>query len=449
MLPNSNGLVRSNLWPMQLTNRIKSLIRHQGVQRYAFNASWLFAENFLRGVAGVFVGIYVARHLGPERFGVFSYITSVVAIFAAVARLGLDGIMTREFVQRPQQSAIDLGTAFWMMIGAACVCLVFLAATMAIFDHEAIHIYYALLAGGIIIFQSFGNVDWFFQARVQAKYASIGRVIGLATSSAVKIGAVFLHADLLFFFVIALFDQMFLAFLYIVIGRSKGLPRFFSNFSGARAKELIQSSWPLIFTALAIILYMKIDQIMIKAMLGEREVGIYSAAVKIYEAWVMIPFLITTSMVPAIVKAKSLGEAVYHRRMVYLFRFIFWLSIFAAGFVIIFSNWIISHSFGPAYQKAASVLAVVMFTTAGTALGSGTARYLIVEGMEKKIAARTIVAAVVNGLLNVVLIPRMGIQGAAVATLTCTFVGNYLLDWFDADLKTLLAIKHRAIFFLP
>ena len=87
-----------------------------------------------------------------------------------------------------------------------------------------------------------------------------------------------------------------------------------------------------------------------------------------------------------------------------------------------------------------------MLTAVWAALGSGTARYLVAEKMEKKIAARTIIAAVVNCLLNLMLIPRFGIQGAAVATLLCTFVANYLMDWFDPDLKPLLKIKHRAIF---
>ena len=431
-----------------LANRLYSLLQHQGVRRYAFNTGWLFFEYSLRAVTGVLVGIYVARYLGPERFGIFSYISSVVAIFAAVARLGLDGIMTREFVQRPQNYTTDLGTAFWMMIAAGIVNLIFLVGTITIFDQDYQHGLYALLAGGIIVFQSFGVIDWFFQSRVQAKYVTACRVVGLVMSSGVRMAAVLLHADLLAFFVITLFDQALLATLYLFIGKRRELPAFFSCFSIVRAKELFHSSWPLIFTALAITLYMKIDQIMIKSMLGEREVGIYSAAVKIYEAWIMIPFMITVSLIPAIVKAKSLGETVYQQRLVYLFRFIFWSSVIAAAIVITFSNWIILHSFGPAYQKASSVQAIVMFTAAWAALGSGSARYLVIEGMEKKIAVRTISAVVVNGLLNLALIPRMGIQGAAIATLVCTFTANYLMDWFDPDLRTLLVIKHRAIFFL-
>ncbi len=440
---------RSTILPVHLTDRLRFLFQHQGVRRYTFNTSWLFVEYFLRAAAGLFVGIYIARYLGPGRYGILNYVNSVVAVFAAVARLGLDGIMTRELVRHPQDCATDLGTAFWMMIVAAIASLFLLAGTIAILDQNIHYVLYALLAGGVIIFQSFGVIDWFFQSRVQVKYVTICRVIGLAVSSSIKIAAILLHVDLVQFFVIALFDQAFLAILYLIVGKKKGLPGFLSSFSATRAKELICSSWPLIFTALAITLYMKIDQIMIKSMLGEGEVGIYSAAVRIYDAWVTVPYLLSVSLLPAIIKSKNLGIAVYHQRLVYLFRSIFWLSVTTAAVVVIFSNWIILHSFGPAYQKATSVLAIVMFTTAWTALGSVSARYLVVEGMEKKIAVRTIVAAVVNGLLNFVLIPRMGIQGAAVATLICTFTANYLVDWFDPDLKTLLAIKHRAIFFLP
>jgi O-antigen/teichoic acid export membrane protein len=427
---------------------IKPLIRHQGVQRYALNTGWIFAEYFFRAVVGLLVGVYVARYLGPESYGVFNYILSVVGIFAVIGRLGLDGILTRELVQRPLDITTDLGTAFWMMVCSALVNLVLLAAVMSIFERNTHNVYFAVLAGGSMIFQAFNIVDMYFQSRVEAKYVTICRVVGLATSSCLKILAVLSHASLLLFFAIFMFEAAFLALLYMVVGRSKGLPGFFSSFSGTRAKKLILSSWPLIFTALAITFYMKLDQIMIKSMLGEREVGIYSAAVRIYDAWVMIPYLVSVSLLPAIIKSKSLDEGIYHQRLVYLFRFLFWLSVFVAIIVVIFSRPIILYSFGPAFQESTSVLAIVIFTTAWAALGSGSARYLVVEGMEKKIAVRTITTAVVNGLLNLLLIPRMGIQGAAVATLVCTFVGNYLMDWFDPDLKTLLAIKHRAIFFI-
>lgn len=79
--------------------KIRSLQNHQGFMRYFANTSWLFGEKILRIIVGLFVGIWVARYLGPERFGLFSYAQSFVGLFSAIATLGLDGIVVRELVK--------------------------------------------------------------------------------------------------------------------------------------------------------------------------------------------------------------------------------------------------------------------------------------------------------------------------------------------------------------
>lgn len=70
-----------------------------GFKRYFANTSWMMGEKVIRMVVALFVGVYVARYLGPERFGLLSYAMSFVGLFTALATLGLDGIMVRELVK--------------------------------------------------------------------------------------------------------------------------------------------------------------------------------------------------------------------------------------------------------------------------------------------------------------------------------------------------------------
>src|SRR5450830_791997 len=105
---------------MTFAIKIKTVLAHQGFQRYLSNASWMFAERILRLIAGLFVGVWVARYLGPEQFGVFSYALAFVAIFGNIAKLGLDDIVVRDLVQAPDKADVYLGTAFWLKsFGAA------------------------------------------------------------------------------------------------------------------------------------------------------------------------------------------------------------------------------------------------------------------------------------------------------------------------------------------
>lgn len=102
--------------------KIRGLFHHQGFIRYFKNTSWMMAEQLLRIIAGLFVGIWVARYLGPQQFGLFSYALAFTAIFGGIAKLGLDGIVVRELVNYPEKRDAYLGTAFWLkVIGAFIV----------------------------------------------------------------------------------------------------------------------------------------------------------------------------------------------------------------------------------------------------------------------------------------------------------------------------------------
>ncbi|MNP36322.1 hypothetical protein D3C76_1297020 [compost metagenome] len=125
------------------------------------------------------------------------------------------------------------------------------------------------------------------------------------------------------------------------------------------------------------------------------------------------------------------------------------MSAVAAVVVSLISEPLMVIAFGEEYRASAAVVNIVMWTAVFASIGSVSARYFNVEKMEKKIAVRTALAAVINVALNLTLIPNYGINGAAIATLACTFFANYVMDWFDNDLRVLLRIKHRALFGHP
>lgn len=76
-----------------MLTKLTALKNHAGFIRYFKNTCWMMGEQFLRIIAGVFVGIWVARYLGPEQFGLFSYVLAFTAIFGGIAKLGLNGIV--------------------------------------------------------------------------------------------------------------------------------------------------------------------------------------------------------------------------------------------------------------------------------------------------------------------------------------------------------------------
>lgn len=407
------------------------------------------AEQFLRILSGVFVGIYIARYLGPEEFGVLSYVLAIATFMMAISRLGMDAILVRDLVSAPDKEQLLMGTAFWLMVVAALGCYILVGAVIwSTAELVSVKIYASIIALSTI-FTSCSVVDFYFQSQVKAKYSAACKSVTLFLMSVVKLYLIFIQADFIWFVFAFLMDYAVLGLVFIAAafyGKGCG---FLKLFSWSDAKQMLKSAWPLVLGAVAIQVYMRIDQIMIRNMLGLHEVGVFSAAVRIYEAWAIVTAMITVSLLPAIVKLKQGDEENYHKRMTQLFRLVIWMSVFAAIAVSLVSEQLMVLAFGEEYRESAPVVDIIMWTAVFAAMGSVSARYFNVEKMEKKFALRTALAALVNVGLNFLLIPIYGIKGAAIATLSCTFFANYMMDWFDRDLKLLLRIKHRAMFGHP
>lgn len=424
---------------------LERLSVHQGFRRYFFNTSWMFAEQVLRIIAGLFVGIYVARYLGPEQFGVYSYAAAFVALFGTIARLGLDGIVVRDLVNHPQERDVYLGTAFWLKLIGAFLTLGLLAIAVQFTSNDATtNLYIFIIASGLI-FQSFDVVDFYFQSRVLSKYVSISRLIQLALSSLLKLYFIFIQADLFWFVLVSLVDQITLALSLVFVYWRQKIGSFFGRFNLGTARVMLINAWPLILSGVAVTLYTRIDQIMIKEMLGMQEVGLYAAAVKLSEAWYFVPGIITASLFPSIVNAKKISHAVYHTRLQRFSTLMTWLAIAVALPVTFLADSVVGFLYGDHYREAGSVLAIHIWGAVFAFFGVASGIFFMVENSTKKSLYRTALGAISNILLNLALIPRYGINGAAMATVLSQFIVNCLYDFLDSSTRGLFIIKIRAL----
>lgn len=428
-----------------MITRIKAITSHPSFRRYGANTAWMFGEQILRMIAGLLVGIWVARYLGPEQFGIFSYVLAFTSIFAGIAKFGLDGIVVRNLVTHPEKRDLYLGTAFWLKVVGALLAFAIIAfATLFTSNDPTTNLYIFVIAGGII-FQSFEVIDFYFQSKVLSKFVSLSKMTQLLISSLLKIYFVLTGADLFWFVLVSVFDQFTLAFSLAYAYHKQSMGNFYRNFDLVTAKKLLSDSWPLIFSLLVISIYMKIDQIMIKEMLGAKEVGIYSAATRLSEIWYFVPTIIASSIFPAIIQAKQQGQTHYHMRLQQFYTIMVWMAISIAVPMTFLSDWIILLLYGSAYADAGAVLMIHIWTAVFVFLGVAFGRYLTAENLTKTQFYRTLLGAIINVLANLVLIPKYGIKGAAIATLIAQFSANYLYDFFDPKLYPQLKLKTLAI----
>jgi O-antigen/teichoic acid export membrane protein len=399
-------------------------------RRYFANTSWMFVEKIFRTSVAFFVGILLARYLGPDEYGLFNYAISFAGLFTSFANLGLDNIIVRELVKYPEKRDEILGTSFRLKLLGSIVAISLVSFTALITNEPSFNLLLIVIISSATIFQSTTVVEQFFQARVEAKYNVIAQSSSFFVAYLLKVLLIVFNQPLLLIAIVHSLESVFLAIGYYSVYRHNKFYLIRWRYNSKTAIELIKDSWPLMLSGVVISIYMKIDQVMIKYFLTYKDLGYYAVAVKLCEAWYFVPMVISTSVFPAIVSAKQIGKELYYSRVQKLYDLLAALSIGIALPVTLLSEFIIKLFFGSAFQPASSVLTIYIWAGVGTFLGVASSQYLISENFTKLAFFRTFIGMIVNVLMNLFLIPAYGINGAAFATLISYSVSVFSI-YFD------------------
>jgi O-antigen/teichoic acid export membrane protein len=419
-----------------LISKVHQAFNHKGFRKYLFNTGWLLVPRVLRLVVGLFVAVYVARYLGPEQFGVLSFAMSFVALFGAFAGLGLKELVVRNAVQDPDSRDELLGTAFGLRVigGLVLLSVVFGAIQLTDSDPLTQLIVMVIAAGHALC--AFQVIELYFQSQVLASLASIAAIAGLFMSSAIKLTLIWSEASLIWFAWVVVAENGFKGIVLCALYLKQRLPLWRWRFRFSRAKLLLRDSWPLILSGLAIMVYMRIDQVMIKEMLGSVAAGNYAAAVRLSEVWYFVPMAVTTSLFPAILNAKRTSETVYYARLQRLYDLMVWMAIAIALPTTFLSNRVVVFLYGSVYSSAGSVLTIHVWAGVFVFLGAVSGKWFLAENLQIYSFYRTLVGGIVNVILNLLLLPKIGINGAAIATLISYAIAGYLsMAFFRPSLK--------------
>jgi len=418
---------QNNLW----LNRLPTFIRDRlegrpGLLRVVSNIGWSLVDRVLRMAIGLFIGIWIARYLGPENFGILSYALTYVALFGSVVTLGLKDIAIRDLVKAEQETDLTLGTMFLLqLVAGLCTYGIALALIFQLRAGDSQMFAMVGILGVALIFQATEFVRCCFDSRLQARYVVWVDSSALLAFAAVKAGLILLGFPMIYL-VWALFAESFAVSLgLLAMYQLRGGTLLNLRFQLRRARLLLSDSWPLLVSSMSILVYMRIDQIMIGHMLGNESVGIYAAAVRISEAWYFIPMIVAGSVFPPLLKIKSESQSKYLAKVQLLYDSLSALSFSVAIVTTFLGSWLINLLYGEVYAEAGVVLSLQIWAGIFVALGVARGKWLLAEGLQYMGYWYITIAMIVNIVGNLILIPSMGIIGATVATLlaqaTATF----------------------------
>ncbi|WP_282071176.1 flippase [Polaribacter atrinae] len=433
-----------------LKNKLIQIRNNVNFVKYLNNTLWLFMSKILGFFSAIFVGAWVARYLGPETFGLLAYSNSLVALFLPIGMIGLNDIAVKEFVNAKNNVEIGkiLGTAFLMKLFFGLVS--FLILILFVFlNKDFLEIRFLILIfSSFLILQSLEVFDFYFQSQVKSKFVVYSRIIAVSISCILKIVLIELNATVAYFAIVIVFEFFIThLFTFLYFNKSKIKVSIF-DFDKNYVLSLLKKSWPLFLSGMMYIVYTKIDQIMVKDILGAKEAGLYAVSISLSEVWYFIPNIIAVSFFPAILFYKTKDKKIYYKRITNLYSLLFWLAVFLSLFITFFGEWIIEKLYGNSYLQSYKILSIYIWSNIFFFFTTISSKWLVAEGFYMHSFYRNILGAILNIILNIILIHKFGLSGAALSTLiSYAFVGLFY-DLFFKELRINFKLKLKSILFI-
>jgi len=410
------------------------------------NTAWLLLDKFLRLSIGLIVGTMVARHLGPENFGFLSYAIAFTALMGGMGSLGLDSIVVRNIVREPQNASLELGTALFLRAigGAAAFSLAFLLMGQLRPDVSQ-NAEISALVGLSTAVKGLDVARFWFEANINSKFTAISESAAFIMSSFLKLTLVQVNAPLVAFAGIMLFESLISVMINTMLYRRDVGSIKSWRVSYASANAILRDCWPLALSGVAIIAYMKIDQIMLGKMSGDHQVGIYSAASRISEVWYLIPVIIGQSFYPVLIEKQKSSKKSFDILTQKLMDYMVVLSLAISIPVCALSRQIISILYGAEFSESSDVLMIHIFGSIFVFMGVIAGKWYLANGLQNLTPIRSLYGVMTNIILNFLLIPRYSVSGAAISMALSHFIGSYLANAFDPRTREVFMIQTKAI----
>lgn len=411
------------------------------------NVYWAVLGKIINILSGLFVGILVARYLGPKDYGLMNYVISYVTLFSILANFGMDNIEIRELSKQKVVKEVILGTAFRLRLFFSIITILLISVTLFFFESDPFTVLMVLIYSSSLILSTLNVIRNYFTSIVLNEYVVKTEITRTLTGAVIKIVLLYYHFSLGWFIAASAFDFLFMASGYLFSYKIKVGSVLDWKYDREIAKHLIRESFPLLLSGTAIIIYQKIDQVMIRNMIDNDAVGQFAVASNITELAIFIPMVIAQTVTPLLVKAHQENLELYKKKRQQFIDMMIWISIGMSIIMFVAANPAIKVLFGVKYLDAIPVLQIMAWKTVSVALFVSSGQIIIIENIQKFAVLRNIFGCFISIILNLVLIPKYGIIGSAVATIfTMSFTG-YFSHIFIRPYKFLFQMQSNSLVF--
>lgn len=412
------------------------------------NVFWATLGKVVNMFGQLFVGILVARYLGPEQYGIMNYIISYVTLFTIISSFGLTNIEVRELSRVPEDRDSILGTCIRIRFAFATLGYILIILSLIIFNTDTFTSLMILIYGLVLYTGCFELIRNYFTSIIKNEYVVKSEIARTIIGASIKIILLLIKAPLEYFIVATMFDTLLVASGYI-LSYNKLVGKISNwKYDPKRVAFFIKESFPLLLSGAAVVIYQRIDQVMIGNMIDKESVGYFATASRFLEIILFLPQVLSQTVTPLIVKIKNEStdeEYIYKSKQ--FVSIVVWISVIMSLIVSFSSYYLIILTYGDKYLPAVAVLQVLAFKTVGMALSSSGGQLIIIEKKQKWAVIRNLFGCIVCISLNLFFIPRYGIIGSAYVTILTVLVSGFLANVLIPPYWHIFKIELYAIFY--
>jgi len=366
-------------------NRLRAWLDALGGRQVLANAGWLYAEQAVRAVLALTAFAAMARHLGPENFGVLSFAVAFAGMFIPLAALGLDYVVVMELVRNPDRSVPVLATAMWVKCLGLMVALLAVGLGWLLVDGANPARPLLLVTSLSLLIQPGLVFDAWFQSRMASRYAVLARLTANVLGSGARIILVMIDAPVVWFaWVFSIEALLYAAGLLIAVRQAEGfaLAGWWRKFDAKLARRLVGLAWPLFLADIAIMGYLRMDQMLLAGLGGADQLGRYAAAFRLADALEYFLLALINSQFPVLVAIHTRDQREFLTALGKFMRRMAWLAVLVAVALSFGATGIIRAMLGVEFRGTGITLATLAWANVCVTLVAVRGKWLLLEGLQ-------------------------------------------------------------------
>ena len=375
----------------------------------------------------------VTRYLGPGAYGRLTYVFSYIQLFLPVCALGMNDILVKTILDNKDRSDEVMGTIIGLRLLVSGICVFCSIALVSLINQDPSYRMIAILQSLSLAFYSFDSIIYFFQAKLLSKNVGIVLSLSYILVSVFRITGILLKKGILWFGFAMSLDYIVQAVLLLYAYFRNG---YKLHFTKGFITSLLKRSSHYIISGLLVVIYGRVtDILLLGKLVDETNVGYYGAAITLCNAWPFVLTAIIDTANPIIIDLYGKDEKLFQKRVKQLYSAIFYICLLASLGILLVGDLVIRLLYGAQFMPAAAPLKIYSFSTAFSYLGVARVAWMQCHNKERYEGVIALFGAVVNIIVNFVLIRNFGIKGAAFAAVLTQFLTNFVFLFAMKDTR--------------